>query len=395
MPVRVTQTMLNNNMLRNLSSSMGRMDKLQEQLSSGRKISRPSDDPVIATRGMFYRSSLIENEQFQRNVDEAQSWMELSDKSLEEANSVLQRVRELLVYSGDGGLEEDSLKSIAAEISQIKTHLGNIANQTISGRYIFAGTDTKNPPYDYAKGQFVNTNNAEIRLEMNKQIFLPINVSGQAVFNFPDNANNIFNILDNIITDLQGASPTNSEVSGDFSDPDKRIVTLTFKEAMDPATLVKENFSSDAGGEIVSIVPSADNKSVKITFTNPLGDADKVTIGAGVTNGAGTSISSGNRTIATTTVPSKPAADFLDDLDHQIDNLLAERATLGARLNRIELIQERLGNEEVNISKLMSDNEDADVAEVITNLKTQENVHRAALGAGARIIQPSLLDFLR
>jgi len=296
MAIRVTQTMLNNGMMRNLSNSMRNMDTLQEQLSSGRKINRPSDDPVIATRGMYYRSSLIENEQFQRNVSEAQSWMELSDKSLDEANSILQRVRELVVASGNGGLAEDSLGAIAEEISQIKEHLGNVANQTIGGRYIFAGTDTKNPPYDYASGNFVNTNYSDILLEMNKQIFLPINVNGQQVFNFESNGNNVFKVLDNIVANLQ----------------------------------------------------------------------------------------SGNN-----------ATEHLGDLDKQLDNLLAVRATLGARINRIELIKDRLANEETNVTKLMSDNEDADVAKVITELKMQENVHRAALGAGSRIIQPTLLDFLR
>ncbi len=296
MSVRVTQTMLNNNMMRNLSNSMFNMDKLQNQLSSGRKISKPSDDPVVATRGMFYRSSLIENEQFQRNVDEAQSWMELSDKSLDEATSVLQRARELVVQSGNGSLDKDSLVAIAEEIGQIKEHLGNIANQTVGGRYIFAGTDTKNPPFDYQKGDFTNTNNAEIRLEMNKQIFLPINVSGQAIFNYPDNGNNVFKLLDKIVADLKS---------------------------------------------------------------------------------------------------NKPATDHLGELDNQLDNLLAERASLGARINRIELIKDRLSSEEVNVTKLMAENEDADVAKVITELKMQENVHRAALGAGSRIIQPTLLDFLR
>ncbi|MFY0543152.1 flagellar hook-associated protein FlgL [Brevibacillus sp. H7] len=299
MPVRVTQTMLNNNMMRNLSNSMGRMDKLQEQLSSGKKISRPSDDPVIATRGMYYRTSLIENEQFQRNVGEAQSWLELSDKSLDEAGSLLSRIRELLVYSGDGALEKSSFQAIAKEIRQLKEHMGNIANQTVGSRYIFAGTDTQNPPYDYATGQFVNTNNQEILLELNKRILLPINVNPQTVFNYKGltgTGDNIFQLLDKIVTDL-------------------------------------------------------DN-----------GQSATVHLGA---------------------------------LDDQIDNFLAQRATLGARINRLELIQGRLANEELNITKLMSDNEDADMAQVITNLKTQENVHRAALGAGARIIQPSLIDFLR
>lgn len=296
MSVRVTQNMLNSNMMRNLNNSMQNMDRLQDQLSSGRKINRPSDDPVVATRGMFYRSSLIENSQFQRNVSEAQSWMELSDKSLDEANTIMQRVRELVVYSGDGALEKSSLDAIAEEIEQIKDHLGNIANQTVGGRYIFAGTDTKNPPYDYDKKQFTNTNNAEIRLEMNKQIFLPINVSGQAIFNYKPDGNNIFNVLDNIVADLKSGK--------------------------------------DATGQLKS-------------------------------------------------------------LDSQIDNLLAERASLGARINRIDLIKDRLENEEVSVTKLMSDNEDVDTAQVITDLKMQENVHRAALSAGSRVIQPTLLDFLR
>lgn len=297
MAVRVTQTMLNNNMMRNLSGSMGRMDKLQEQLSSGMKFSRPSDDPVAASRAMFYRSSLIENEQFQRNVTEAQSWMELSDKSLEEANSILQRVRELAVASGNGGLGADSLQAMGKEISEIRDHLGNIVNQTVGGRYIFAGTDTLTAPYDKGSDTLKFTNKNEILLEVNKGIHLPINVIGSDVFDFKGkDGNNVFDLLKKIVTDLNDGKPVNTE---------------------------------------------------------------------------------------------------LGSIDEQIDKLLAERATLGARTNRIELIKGRLENEEISVTSLMSQNEDADVAQVITNLKMQENVHRAALGAGSRIIQPTLLDFLR
>nr|WP_262351802.1 flagellin [Brevibacillus laterosporus] len=88
-------------------------------------------------------------------------------------------------------------------------------------------------------------------------------------------------------------------------------------------------------------------------------------------------------------------ADYLDKMDEHINNLLVERAALGARSNRLDLMISRLDTDSVSITSMMSKNEDADEAEVITNLKMQENVHRAALGAGARIIQPSLLDFLR
>lgn len=299
MSVRVTQTMLNSNMLRNLSRSMGQMDKLQMQLSSGRLINRPSDDPVIASRGIHYRSALAENEQYQRNADEAQSWMELTDKSMDEAGSILQRVRELVVYSGNGTLEGSSFEAMAKEIRQIKEQMGTIVNQTMGSRYIFAGTDTQTPPYDVANGQFVNTNSKEIKLEMSEGVLVPININPQSVFNFKGIAgtgDNIFQLLDKMATQLESG---------------------------------------------------------------------------------------------------QDATSFLGELDDQMDNFLAERATLGARMNRIELVQGRLQEQELSVNELMSKNEDADVAEVITNLKTQENVHRAALGAGAQIIQPSLLDFLR
>lgn len=300
MSVRVTQNMLNNNMLRNLHKSMGNMDNLQQQLSSGKKISKPSDDPVVAARGMFYRSSLMENDQYKRNVDEAQSWMDMTDSTMDEMGNILKRVRELLVYSGDGAISPDDLKAMGSEVEELKKHMGTLANQQINGKYIFAGTDTNKPPYDATAkagaGDFVSTNSSPINLEVSQGVFVTSNINAQNLFNFPDNNNNMFTVLNNIINVLK----------------------------------------------------------------------------------AGNS-----------------ATQFQTAIDNQYNQLLAERASLGANVNRVELIAERLDTQEVSITGLMSKNEDADMSKVITDLKTQESVHNAALGAGARIIQPTLLDFLR
>ncbi|HHY21438.1 MAG TPA: flagellar hook-associated protein 3, partial [Bacilli bacterium] len=83
------------------------------------------------------------------------------------------------------------------------------------------------------------------------------------------------------------------------------------------------------------------------------------------------------------------------NFDIHLDSIVAERAELGARVNRVELIEERLGEQEVISKRIMSNNEDIDFEQVIIDLKTQEVVHRSALAAGARIMQPTLLDFLR
>jgi len=78
-----------------------------------------------------------------------------------------------------------------------------------------------------------------------------------------------------------------------------------------------------------------------------------------------------------------------------IDNLLAARSTIGAKINRLELQRSRLESTQVSYTSLLAQNEDADIAEVIMNLKMQESVYQASLAAGARIIQPSLVDFLK
>lgn len=87
--------------------------------------------------------------------------------------------------------------------------------------------------------------------------------------------------------------------------------------------------------------------------------------------------------------------DMLTDIDDNIGNILRLRADVGARSNRLELSANRLESDKLNFTKLMSENEDADIAETIIGLQSEENVYRASLAGGAKIIQPSLVDFLR
>jgi len=83
--------------------------------------------------------------------------------------------------------------------------------------------------------------------------------------------------------------------------------------------------------------------------------------------------------------------NFSDNLD----NVLRLRADVGARINRLELTANRMMNDNTNFTRLMSENENVDMTDTIMNLKNEENVYRASLAGGARIIMPSLIDFLR
>lgn len=301
--MRVTQFMLTQNMLRNLSQSYARLGKIQDQLATGKKIARPSDDPVVAIKGMAYRTNLTEVEQFKRNFSEAYNWIENSDAALDKATQALQRIRELVVQASNDTYESSQRASISEEIKQLTEHLASIANTKVGDKYIFNGTDTLTQPVDLNQTPpVVSANTNEVKIELSKGIYISVNVNPTKVFNYDNKAkgNGLFSDLESLNNDLNDATKSGKDIN-----------------------------------------------------------------------------------------------QYLGYIDKHINNLLSARAELGARLNRIELMEERIDQQEVIANRILSDNEDADIERVITDLKTQEIVHRAALGVGARIIQPTLLDFLR
>ncbi|KIV53495.1 hypothetical protein AM501_15295 [Aneurinibacillus migulanus] len=295
--MRITQNMLNNNMLYNLGNSLSRMDRLQDMMSTGKKISKPSHDPMVAIRGMLFRTKLSENEQYRANTDEAVNWLDQAESSISEGGSILARIKDLITQAATDTNGVSEREKISAEVRQLREQLGTVANTTFAGKYIFSGTQILTPPYN---GTNIDSgiNEAPINLEVSTNIQVQINVTAKEMFG--EAPNSTFNMLDKVISHLES----------------------------DPA--VTDELKAD-----------------------------------------------------------------LDEVQKHIDNLLKVRASVGGRTNRIELMQDRLETQHDGTEKMISDGEDADPARVIIDLMNNENVYRSALGAGARIIQPSLLDFLR
>ncbi|WP_320939262.1 flagellar hook-associated protein FlgL, partial [Lysinibacillus capsici] len=132
-------------MLLNLNRSYGKMSKLQDQLNSGSKITRPSDDPVIAVKGMGYRRDLGRVEQYTRNMNEVNNWLDSSDESLNQIGEQMKRVRELVIQAANGTNSIDEREKIKTEIDQIRKQFQEVGNTKIADRYIFSGTNTGKP----------------------------------------------------------------------------------------------------------------------------------------------------------------------------------------------------------------------------------------------------------
>jgi len=296
--MRVTNNMLISNMMRNLNSSLKRMQRVHNQMSSGKRFSMPSEDPVGVARSLKLRADINENRQFKKNAEDALSWLETTETALMQIKEVLQQARELAVQGANGVLSPEDCQKIAEEVVQLRDQLVSIGNSTYAGKHIFAG---------------YKTNQAPVGLN-------------------PDGSLNYAGDLGQIMYQV-GVS-------------DILQGNMTAREIFEP------------GGKDLF----ADMQD----FIDALNIGDSGTVGG-----------------------------IIGDIDVHMENILAKVAETGAKVNRMKLVVNRLEDDYLNFNKLLSQNEDADMAEVITRLKSEENVYMAALAGGARIIQPTLVDFLR
>ncbi|WP_434564566.1 flagellar hook-associated protein FlgL [Thermoanaerobacterium thermosaccharolyticum] len=296
--MRVTNNMLVMNFMNDYNNNLERLQKDQNMLSTGKKISKPSDDPVAVANTLKIKTEMARNDAYTKNTDDAKSWLSLTDTALGQIGDLLQSARDLAVQGSNGTLTQSDMQSIAAQVDQIKQQLIQIGNTQYNGRYIFAGYKTDTKPFSDSSNGYAGDDGViqfEVGAGGNR---IQVNVTGDKVFDVSGGTSQLLNVMDNLSNALK----------------------------------------------------SGDNQTV---------------------------------------------SNIIGDIDNQLANVLAIRADAGAKANRIDLTANRLSDDNYNFTALLSKNQDADIAQVITNLKMDENVYRASLASGAMIIQPSLVDFLR
>ena len=294
--MRVTQSMLSGNMLRNLSNSYGKMSTVQDQITTGKKITKPSQDPVVAIKGIGYRTDLNKVEQYQRNIGEVNNWLDSSDDALDHVGQVVIRVQELVTKAANDTNTSDDRKKIQVEVTQLRQQLQDLSNTKVGDKYIFTGTNTLTPLHDgtnFADAKVSTGLMKEVKIEVYDGVEIKVNMNGLELFTDMDD------LLTNIETSL-----------GDGSD-----------------------------GTVIS--------------------------------------------------------GYLKGISDMQSAVLVKRADIGARQNRVEMMDNRLSTQEIIATTLMSENEDIDYERAITDMITQESIHNAALSVGSKIIQATLVDFLR
>ncbi|WP_227937250.1 flagellar hook-associated protein FlgL [Alkalihalobacillus deserti] len=397
--MRVTQMMLSQSSLRNINQGYNRLANIQDQLASGKKITRASQDPVVAMKGMRYRSQVTEVEQFKRNLSETYNWLDTADATLDKGTGALQRIRELATQAANDSYNPTERANMAKEVQQLREHLESLGNTKNSNKYIFNGTNTTNAPIG-------NTGNMDLGIEALSNGSITDLDSVEVIYN-----GKTFKHIDTVDGQhiFQDVSQTTPAFDGDELNKQATLLTVGEDNNVKYLEPNKAHDPNNPSSQPVTKKSVRQNDVVVANTNGVSGNSESVEIELikGVTipvninpsnvfsNALFGDLTRLERALQDSTVDGTELTGYIDNFYDHIDRFVTERAELGARTNRVQMIENRLMEQEVSANRIMSENEDAEMEVVITNLMTQESVHRAALSSGARIIQPSLMDFLR
>ncbi|GLC32324.1 flagellar hook-associated protein FlgL [Clostridium omnivorum] len=335
--MRVTNKMLSSSFLADMRGNLANMQKLQQQLTSGKEIRRPSDDPFKVARAMQLTTDINTNKQYNENITNTINWLDTTDTALGQAGNVLQRVRELLVSAGNAGYSVNERKAVKDEINQKVGELAQVLNTNFDGKYVFGGSRGTTKPVDVENRDALgNIKNAEL--------FFYKNGGGKLATG--DNE------LDMLSSKLQ--VEISQGVTMDYNVTSTDILKFTNEkgEQIDIADLFKR------------ITNHLDGKNDSGTALDP-------------------------------TSVSKLTGDDLLQITDSITNLLRIRSEVGAKENRMDSAKDKNEEENFNMTELLSKTEDIDITQKTMEFATMQTVYTASLQTSARVIQPSLLDYLR
>ena len=321
--MRVGENTTLNTVRDSLGRSRLRMNNLQKENSSMKRINTPSDDPVGNAKVMSIRNDQLDNEQFARNANLAKTFLNFTDSSLEEITNLVVRAKELALGQANSAANgPDSRLMVAEELKNIMSQVSGISNRKLGDRYIFAGYKTNAQPFDM-EGKY-SGDDGNILVEVQKDVFVGLNLPGKEIFVGPAQA------------PAPGRDPSSVAEKGLELAKDQRLQSTE------------------------DIFRTLESLRVGLV-TNDI-DAIRST---------------------------------LEPLDKIRERVITSRAQVGSRMLGIDTALANMEKKNVFNAELQSTIEDADMIQVVSDMAREESVLKASLQASNKLVQPTLLEFLR
>ncbi|HET8754999.1 MAG TPA: flagellar hook-associated protein FlgL [Solirubrobacteraceae bacterium] len=397
--MRVAFLSLQQNFVDAVGRRQSEMARLQEQVATGRKFTRPGQDPAGAARVLGIDTALGANAQYVRNIGLATGRLNIEESVLADAGDVLQRLRELALQAANGPLSAENRASIAAEARERRAELLALANtRDGSGEYLFSGHSTGTMPFaDAGGGVAYRGDQGRREVQIGADRFVADGDDGESVFMRVPDGNGRYRVT---------AAGTNAGtlLLGDRSvtDPsqyDGGAYAIVFTapdawEVRDAASAVVAAGSYAPGAAIAF-------RGLSVVVSGEAVAGDRFDVAA---SGERSVFATADALLAALESPdgdatarvalSNDLSNVLLDLDQASGRLSDARSGVGARLSVLESQQDLLGVAEIELKRVRSEVLDTDYADALTRLQQQLTSLEAAQQAFARTAQLSIFDYL-
>lgn len=340
--MRVADKMTFNQSVHNMNKNRNDLLVYQNQAATQKRINKPSDDALGAVRVLESKTEIAGYDQFKRNILSAKEFVEFSEQSLGQMSDLLIRAKELAVdQADDAGNGPESRRIAASEIKQIYQQMVNVGNSRFGDRYVFAGHKSLTAPFDMS-GQYFG-DDGEIEVQINKSSYMSMNIPGSTVFLGRKLHQDV--PPQEILTD----DKTTVEVRG---------------PASAESSLAQQTLVSKEQGHW-------GNRS-----TNVFDALRDLEIGL---------VANDKRVVQ----------QSLDELDNAFNQINMARGELGSRVASLNTGLETLQKLNIDSRATQSEIEDVDMFELVNNLSKTQNQLEASLTTSGKMLQTSLLDFLK
>jgi flagellar hook-associated protein 3 FlgL len=415
----------------NIQRNQISLQKLQEQISTGRRVVNPSDDPIAAARALEVTQSRDVTAQYSRNADAANASISLAETSLARYTTLLQDVKVLTVNAGDGALTERELKSIATELRGRYTELLSIANTSDNnGLYLFSGFQGTTIPFsESAPGTVVyNGNDGQREVQVAANRLIPVSDSGADVFQRMRTGNGTFetaastgNAGTGIVTrgvvrnlaawETVGQSQQfevrfhrDSTVAPPVTTYDIVDTVANVSIVTGAAPVAGPHARTYQTGATISLSPpnTTIDAGIELSVTGDPATGDVFTIEPATHQDIFTTLSG----LITTLETSGPGTDrqnaalfnrlntALNNVDNALDANLTIRASVGARMKEIDANKAAAEEFGVQYSKTLSQYQDLDYAKAISELSFNQVALEAAQKSFLRVQGLTLFEYL-
>ena len=321
-----------------VGKSKGKVEDLQMKGSTLKRVSKPSDDPIGNVQLLAIRSQNIDAEQYLRNLNFAQTQISFTENVLEEMTDILAKAKELAIGQASSIYSPEIRLGVSKEIHQMRQQILSIANKRMGNRYLFAGQKILTRPFD-ANGQYVGDKN-KINIEINKDVFIPININGAELF---------------FSKDKKPLEKADLDITPPSLETNKDLMMDRTPASIDP----------NAPKQPAADVPVSVFDELRALENALLTDNPQIIQG------------------------------LLERIDASYERMVTYRTELGALTNTISNAENNIEKTKLVNESTKSKIEDADVTELMSDLSKEQAVLKSTYRASSNLMNVSHMDFLK